>query len=305
MQRSYIPNIILVFGLLAIWHATAIAEPVEVTLGILEHQKGDYSGDKNYHTVRVVFKSAAGEWQPFESNCEYSACLQTITSKFPSKVKWTIAFDGKNLGQLSTVNPIKFKFYSHVGQQQISGNQKIPSIGKPSYDFNGWENEEVYRPLVAISQPNYKDPEQWKPSRSSNKYEQLVRDEFRKKFPKVENCDEKDAVSSKPWPYSDSDIKILKSYSSNKNWTLAQLSLEGNHCDMLDDNSPFLGQWFTVSPERTISHLGEGMILVDAGDYDNDGRSEIVFKTSGYNRGGYKIFYKAFSKHALFEFGFH
>jgi len=47
------------------------------------------------------------------------------------------------------------------------------------------------------------------------------------------------------------------------------------------------------------------MWLVDAGDYDSDGKSELVFSIDGYNRGGYKLFYDDFSRFATFEFGYH
>ena len=47
------------------------------------------------------------------------------------------------------------------------------------------------------------------------------------------------------------------------------------------------------------------MWLVDAGDYDNDGKSEVLFSIAGYDRGGYELFYDDFQKHASFEFGYH
>jgi len=47
------------------------------------------------------------------------------------------------------------------------------------------------------------------------------------------------------------------------------------------------------------------MWLVDAGDYDNDGKSEIVFSISRYNRGGYELFYDDFKGHTVFEFSYH
>jgi hypothetical protein len=51
--------------------------------------------------------------------------------------------------------------------------------------------------------------------------------------------------------------------------------------------------------------LGAGMWLVDAGDYDNDGKSEVLFSIDQYNRGGYILFYDDFKKQAVFEFSYH
>lgn len=312
MYKLYM-SCLLTLGLLATGHVPSHAESSEIIVGVLEHHKGlvlEYhkelvTGDPFYFTVRVMFKKTEGEWQSFESDCSNRTCLKALVSEFPPRMKWTITFDGKNLGQVPTVSPGEFKNIASVGQQDIVRGSKIPTIGKPSQEFNGWVLEDVYRPLVAVSRPYYKDPDHWKLSHHENKLIQLARAEFRKQFPAVTNCDKEDPSRSQPWPYADSDIKILKSYSSNKHWTLLQLSLEGQQCEVLDDNSPFMGQWFTVSPEQDVSHLGEAMMLIDAGDYDNDGRSEVMFKTHGYNRGGYKLFYKDFTESVSFQFGFH
>lgn len=307
MYKLYV-SCVLTFGLLATGHVPAHADFSEVILGVLEHHVDYAAGMKFYFTVRAIFKNSPGEWQPFEHDCpnpKYPECLKTITSQYPEKVTWTISFDGKNLGRLSTVNPGEFQYYAAVGQQKIIENQKIPTIGRPSRDY-GWGHEEFFRPLVAVSEPNYHDPDQWKPSHPKDKHAQLVREEFRKKFPKVENCAKKDVEKLKPWAYSDSHIKVVKSYSSNKNWTLIQLRLEPYLCDfMLDHGDPFLDHWFTVSPDKKVSYLGESLILVDAGDYDNDGQSEVIFQIVEHDFGGYKIFYKDFAKYSAFQFGLH
>jgi hypothetical protein len=47
------------------------------------------------------------------------------------------------------------------------------------------------------------------------------------------------------------------------------------------------------------------MWFVDAGDYGNDGKTEVVFSIAGYDTGGYELFYDDFTKHATFEFSYH
>lgn len=80
--------------------------------------------------------------------------------------------------------------------------------------------------------------------------------------------------------------------------------LDGYRCDGPAD-APFVDQWYVIDPEETITFLGQGMQLVDAGDYDNDGRSEVLFSIDGYNRGGYILFYSDFRKRSAFEFSYH
>ena len=80
--------------------------------------------------------------------------------------------------------------------------------------------------------------------------------------------------------------------------------LTGYRCDG-PLGEAFVAQWFVIDPGKEIKFLGKGMRLVDAGDYDNDGKSEVVFSIEGYDRGGYRIFYDDFKRNATFEFGYH
>jgi hypothetical protein len=47
------------------------------------------------------------------------------------------------------------------------------------------------------------------------------------------------------------------------------------------------------------------MWLVDAGDYDSDGKSEVLFSIAEHNKGGYRLFYRNFTKRAEFAFHYH
>ena len=75
-------------------------------------------------------------------------------------------------------------------------------------------------------------------------------------------------------------------------------------CDGPPDE-PFKNHWFVVTPNGTVRFLDSSMWLVDAGDYDNDGKSELVFSIDDYNRGGYKLFSDEFRKKAVFKFSYH
>jgi hypothetical protein len=273
-------------------------------LGILEDNPGHYAGNLHYRDVRVVFRKEGTRWFAFPSNCPDQDCLKTIAAKFPAQVNWTISFDGKQVGQVISKAPPTFDFYATVGQQTIVGDTPPPTIGKVSTDFAGFLGEPVYRPLVAISQPNYRDPENWKPTQLSTATTAAVRKAFRSRFPKVANCSQQDMEHAKPWPYTDANVEIDKAYGSNRHWLIAEVALSGNDCDGLSDEA-FSSQWFVITPEQRVRFLDSNMWLVDAGDYDKDGKSELVFSIDDYNRGGYKLFYDDFSKHAIFEFGYH
>lgn len=137
-----------------------------------------------------------------------------------------------------------------------------------------------------------------------------MRKQFRQKFPKVSNGTNYEENIERPGLYQDNDIKIGKTYSSNERWSVARVRLEEYRCDGPADE-PFVEtnlsstSGFQSLPTREVKFLDKAMWLVDAGDYGNDGNSELVFSIDDYNHGGYKLFYDHFQKKAVFEFGYH
>src|SRR6185295_16255390 len=104
------------------------------------------------------------------------------------------------------------------------------ALGKRSTEFGGFIGTPVYRPLVANSQPYFKDLDLWKPAPKSHDLSALLREQFRKKFPHVSNCRSPEENIAKVWQYRDEDIKIGKTYSSNKGWSIASIQLEEYRC---------------------------------------------------------------------------
>jgi len=294
--------VVAAFCLACIVVASGQAAPVLV--GILEDTPGQFTGQTYYRSVRVAFQRGALKWNAFPGgDCPNSECLRSIVTKFPAQVNWTIAFDGKSLGQVLGRTPSSFRSYSTVGQQEIVGGAAPPTIGKRSDEYRGWGSEPVYRPLVAVSVPYVRDPDGWKPARVGADSARIVRSAFRNRYPKAVNC-ANDQSPAKPWPYTDADITLNKAYESSRRWMLVAVRLRASKCDGPPDE-PYWQHWFVVTPERQARFLDSDMWFVDAGDYDNDGRSELIFSVEGYNRGGYRLFYDDFKGKAAFEFGYH
>ena len=290
--------ILMFLGLSSAW---ASAQQGNLLLGVLEDVPGVYAGESNSFHVRVTFKKVGNVWQAFPSHCPEQACLKTLPSQYPHEVAWIIGFDGKIVGSVTAQTPQDFGFYAHVGLQDVTSGS-VPRVGKRSFDYGESTHDSVYRPLVANSQRHFKDPQSWKPAQLRPEAIEVLRQRFRTKFPNVSNCKDANATP-KPWRYQNEDIKIGKAYSSNTGWFIASVRLEESHCDYEDDG--FTDKWFALSPELESTFLGSELRLVDAGDYDDDGRSELVFSIGGHNRGGYELFYDNFKKHALFEFNYH
>jgi hypothetical protein len=188
--------------------------------------------------------------------------------------------------------------------EYITSHDPIPSVGKKSADYAGFFSDTpVYRPLVAISQPNFADPNRWKPAQPSPGQIATTRQQFRSRFPKVTNCRNPDENVPRPWKYRDEDIQVTRAYSSKDGWSLIELNLTGYACDgPLGYGDEFDGQWYVIGPSGEPNFLGADMWLVDAGDYDNSGKSEVLFSIKAYNTGGYRLFYRDFTRSAEFLF---
>ena len=58
-------------------------------------------------------------------------------------------------------------------------------------------------------------------------------------------------------------------------------------------------------PDGSVKQRGFDLRVIDAGDYDGDGRSEIVFQSRDYNRDGYVLSYDSFRGYAGLDWGYH
>ena len=107
---------------------------------------------------------------------------------------------------------------------------------------------------------------------------------------------------------ADGDVRDADSYVSSRGWRLVTLSLQNYRCEGPSgggEHDPYAEQEFAISPAGAFAYLGAGLRLVDAGDYDNDGHSEMLFAVSGYDAGGYVLFYADFTRHADLKFAYH
>jgi len=284
---------------------TPSATGQEVVLGVLEDNHGSYAGEPNFRSVRVVFQKSGTDWKSFPSDCRDQNCLKTVAANYPGEMKWTITFDGRNLGQITSRTPSEFKWYAAIGQQEIAATDSVPTIGKRSPEFGGYTEDVVYRPLVANSQPYFKDPEEWKQFRPSQDLASILRQAFRKQFPKLCRLGGPEHSRMDAFPYRDQEVGLVKAYASKLGWSIARLHLQAVDCADVEAGFDIDDPWFAVSPDGSAIHLADGMWLVDAADYDNDGKSELLFSIDRDDRGGYELFYDSFKKHVTFEFSYH
>lgn len=293
---------ILVFTLFFCF--SSIAEQKQTVLvGVLE--EFPETGTPSVRVVRVMFQKIGIDWKSLPSHCSDQACLKTISTHYPVEVAWTIAFDGRKLGEVTGHTVKKVQSYAEIGRQDIVGGT-VPTIGKRSGEYGGVWDTAVYRPLVVVSQPNFKDPEAWKPAVPNQNLLDRLRKQFRKHYPSLCRIENTEDTIKSPWLYPDKNIKVTQAYSSQKGWSIAGLRLD-NVRDCSDEEAGFQidNPWFVIDQNGTIKLLDTGITLVDAGDYDNNGKAELLFVINRSHEGGFELFYDDFKRRAVFDLSSH
>ena len=268
------------------------AKPDErVVIGVLEHNNSE---EKKGHNVRVAFYKEGGQWKAYPTNFNTEKELAQAVKSFPAEVAWTVCFDGKPNGSLTSKNPESISYYKDVGLHQVSSGGSVPTVGKPSEMFSGWPGGLTYRPLVLSSRADCADPAGWRPAKAEAAEVEAVKDYLRTEY------------RASPAKLSKAKVAANKSYGSQtRGAKLVSLNIAGAEIiPASGDDDRNKDVWFYVAGKE-VRYLGSNMLLVDAGDYDGDGKEEAVFKVQRYNNDGYVLFSDGFAQKAEFSWGYH
>jgi hypothetical protein len=291
------------------WFAVKAAAEAPLYVGVLENVEAvNLSPAMSTIHVRVAFQKNGADWIPMKGTFGTPEALSRADSYFPASVNWTIVFSGKSIGTIDSKNPGPPMGYGDVGTQSITTKPAdIPLIKTGATDFYYGDSKVHTRPLILVSVPNFKDPDGWKPTTLTLAEKQLVVKNFRKKFPKMEQCKEPEEEPTYMVPYGDDEILLLKAYRSRSGEVLYGQRLDGKRsmCGFFDDET-FFDYWFVLSADQRIKLLDSQMTPMDAADLDNTGKSAWVFHTSrGEDWDGYELFYDDFTKRATFQWSYH
>jgi len=242
----------------------------KVVIAFLDDDRAEMAnwkpGVAHERLIRPAFERVGSQWQPVNA------------SSLSSPMKWTVSFDGKSLGE---IEGRKDSERLTLIQSLTTPASAVPTVGQPSSTFAGllaMGPTKVRRPLILISEPYFHDPDGWKRlATAPSNVAGTVRSEFRKEFPHVGRCKDEEVVQS-DWRFPDSALNLVTVYQSNRHSFLIETDLDAGDCGYIDDpKDPLSSPWFFVSEEGRVHRIGGFMTLLDAGDYDHDGRSEIVF----------------------------
>jgi len=267
------------FGQTAFTQTNEPASTEHVLIGVLDdareemvNWKPGVAGDR---LIRPAFEKTKTGWR------------KVNPASIPAQINWIVAFDGRSLGPVaSKAIPIGSKpkegssRYLTSVQAIVTPAADTPSVGAPSEKYSPLAAGPTKgrRPLVVVSKPYTSDPDGWKRlSQPPDAVADLLRKAFRNEFPHAYRCKEEEIVQHN-WKFPDSSLSFPTTYASNKGSFLVESSLNAGDCGYVDDpNDPGSSPWFFVTADSSARRIGSFMSLLDAGDYDNDGKSEVIF----------------------------
>lgn len=296
----------LLLGLPAL---TLAKETAPVYVGVLESfRTSDHLPVSSHPHVRIAFQWENGEWKHMKDDFNTQESLATTSRYYPASVQWTVVFDGRRIGMITSRDPGRLKAYGDVGTQIITSKPADISkirIGVSRFDYMG--EAARTRPLLLVSSPNYIDPEHWKPTTLSAAEKARAIKEFRKQVPKLDQCDQPEQPPIRWISYPDRDIKFLSRFRSGRGELVYGMELKyvASTCQWFDD-PVFYDYWYAMRPDGTLHLLGSQMNPIDAADLNGNGASEWVFQTArGEDDEGYKLFYNDFRKSVWFQWSYH
>lgn len=269
-----------------------------VLVGVLEHPQCVEEPDR---VVRALFAKEGDDW--FALSTEEASRRVSFEG-----LEWTVAFDGRRLGSIRTTDP-GFTTpdpwtYPRDRHLVIVKGQRVPTIRNKGGSFAGWCDTPSDRPLVVVSPAHFHDPQSWKPAPARSASRTELFSAFAAARGPAHRCFDAAGEERTPWPYTPSDLTVTATYRNVAGTMLVALTLDAKErtCDGPRDGLDAT-HWFVVAD--TVRHLGGGLTLVDAGDYDGDGRSELLFWYGAYDNDGYTLFYDGFEKRADFRWSYH
>jgi hypothetical protein len=281
-----------------------------IFVGVLEDvEPGNLSPAMFSVHVRVAFQKKGAAWIPLKSDFGTPEALAQAGRYYPASVNWTVVFDGKQIGTITSRNPGPLDAYGDVGTQAITTKAtSIPriNVGASNFCYTGGLRART-RPLVLVSRANFRDPDDWKPTTLSAAEKRLAIEDFRKRFPSLEQCDEPEQKPIRMVPYSDDEILFITAYRSKSGEVIfgQRLDETRSKCEFFDDDH-FFDYWSLLRTNQKLRLLGTQMTPMDAVDLDNSGKSEWIFQTSrGEDEDGYELFYDDFSRKASFHWTYH
>ncbi len=245
--------------------------------------------------VRKAFHLTDGQWISSLKSVNNANELDKAAELYKAPTQWTMYFDGKTYGNLTTTAFKKYDFYIQNGLQKVTSEQPEPSFRKTDKKFTSIDGTSV-RPILVSNTSDLKDPDMWKPDTQIKKIPRTILSDLKSRlknkifYCKQESCEDE----SEKYRLQQNDLMLATAYKNNKNETLLKIQFQFSpksyvYCETEGDNCWGQSFWYLVSNKDQVQFLTNAQSLIDSADVDLDGVSELFFWISGDNLNGYEL----------------
>ena len=287
---------IAALGLLLIPQAVRAVPPLVV--GVLEEPQ---CKPEVAIAIRPLFVKSKGQWESLETR-------ESAQSMRFGNLRWVATLDGNQLAQLSASDPGFSSKYAwtysrdYLLKPVMPIGLDLPDNQKSSYA--GWCDPPKHRPLVVTTGSRWDDPEGWKRIGKSTLVLQQAFTALRHEWSGKSWC--MNGLDNKKTPVRIglAQMKLHAAYHDHEKRVLVAVSLDSRlyECDSeIDEGGVVYWVLLGASP-RYIGNMND---LVDAADYDGDGKTEFLFWYGGYNQDGYLLFSNDFRRKTSFLWSYH
>lgn len=223
--------------------------------------------------VRPLFvKVDRGPWQPAPQPGD-----KEPVATLPKSFSWDVCFSGRGEGSLtaslSDVEPPSPPY-------ALRAEDRAPWRTRRSLDYAGWISEPVYKPIILSSSLNSscKDPEKWKMGTGDkarqhmSKMIEIAKAELEKHDPNLK--------------LNEATAKVPKAWGTQKHGRFAVLRAKTVGSPTKDVSATF------YIGESGPQFIGFDAMMIDAGDFDSDGVTEVVFKQRSEKKDIYSLYSK-------------
>lgn len=280
----------------------------EESIHFLGFVESDQFGSRPGTRLRVTFQNEIGVWRSLQDgsqNTKFDVAAKAVGREQPSSMSWQLCSRGESLGRIRS-RPVAPVAWAELGTHEIIAGYEAQAteedLGRET------QNGRKGRALVATSRGACGDPAQWKrvvPSPATLSRIDAVNNTA---FRDIQNCGPDGTL--KPYLIQPQDVAIKDAWQSRFGEMYITLKIEPQHQDVLAscDGLPgdqWLDQLFHADTDRGFTWQGAGVRFWDAGDYDEDGRSEVVLRWSRTNNEAYQIRDSAPCLHCVFRWVYH
>lgn len=250
--------------------------------------------------VRPLFARDAQQWVPLDNKESAAAFL-------PKTVRWTATLDNKNVGFVLSIGtrnvPTPAWIYPRDYWHVVAQGQALPAVKNSSGDYAGWCASPKNRPLALTSSTGIADPEGWSSLTTSAKDIRALMPSFRSSLKGAPLCIKSEG-KAKPYRFRAGDVRVITHLAARSGMQLIALQLGSKAFECNSELGEVMGtKWFAV--DGGVRYVGSDLSLLNATDYDGDGKTEFLFWYSGYNRDGYVLFSERFRQRTEFTWSYH